>query len=52
MRVNFSSFSEEYKDNHLAEVDKEIKDYKIKIGESKFEHAFKVFEELSANPDT
>jgi hypothetical protein len=52
MRINFSSLSEEYMDNHLIEIDKEIKDYKIKIGETKFDHAFKVFKEFSANPDT
>lgn len=52
MRLNFSSLSEEYMDNHLIEIDKEIKDFKIKIGESKFDHAFKVFKEFCANPDT
>jgi hypothetical protein len=31
--VNFSSMSDEYMDNHMIEVDKEIKDYKIKIGD-------------------
>lgn len=33
MRVNFSSLSDKHMDNYLADVDKEIKDYKIKIGE-------------------